>query len=63
VIKNIRANRNLKVYIEDKRSCPVFGAGTPFFSIAVSGIESRTMNINMIIEIVPQKNDIRIASF
>lgn len=62
-VKKIRANRNLKVYIEDIRSCPVFTAGSPFFSMAESGIESSTMNMKLIIDIVPQKKDIRMASF
>jgi hypothetical protein len=41
----------------------VFTAGSPFFSMAESGIESSTMNMKLIIEIVPQKNEIRMASF
>ena len=62
-VKKIMANRNLKVYIDDIRSCPVFTAGRPFFSIAESGIESSTMNMKLIMDMVPQKNEIRMASF
>jgi len=60
---NIIMKRNLKVYIEEKNSVVLELRFSCFFSNAVSGIEIRTMNMKMMIEIVPQKKEISIASF
>ena len=56
-------NKNLKVYIEENSSDAVELTTSYFLSNAESGIESRTKNMKVMIVIVPQKNDISMASF
>ena len=56
--------RNLKVYIEENNSATEeFIFPRDFLSNAVSGIDKSTINMKVIIVIVPQKKDINIASF
>lgn len=61
----ISINKNLKVYMEENSSCVELAILLIYFPLsnAVSGIDSRTMNINTIMVIVPQKNEINMASF
>jgi hypothetical protein len=60
----ISIKRNLKVYIDEKSSTAVdYFTMESFLSKAESGIERSTINMNVIIVIVPQKKEIRIASF
>lgn len=59
----ISMSRNLKVYIDENISLPDVTILLSYKFNAVSGIDTRTKNMNTIIVMVPQKNEIKIVSF